>query len=197
MVMATTEPPAARAEAGTGWRRAGGLGTKIGGEGEGEEAEQTVKEKEPALEMGSPGRSSGAPPSSANSPPKSLCPFPQLGEAPVFVPAPPQPRAAPGSATIPLVGLLEHQVCWQAPLSHIPSDVYPWNTVVHLDHSRWSPRCLLMKMQKWGRRGGFLRLQVANMSRLLQQKAFSDCILSSLQKKVNSGMFWGEEWCSD
>lgn len=82
MVMAMSEPPTATAEAGTGRRRAGGLDTDHGGEGE--EAEQVGEEKEPALDLGSAWRSSGALPSSANSPSKSLCPFPMVGDAQVF-----------------------------------------------------------------------------------------------------------------
>jgi len=46
-------------------------------------------------------------------------------EAHVFVPVPPQPHAAPGSATILLAGFLRKPsspACWQAPLCALQAD---------------------------------------------------------------------------
>ena len=80
-------------------------------------------------------------------------------------------------------------------LSHITCNFYPWNTVAH--SARWSTRCLLQKMEKQGGIDGFLPLQVANIFKQFKQKMFSDCTLSSLQKKINAGMFWRDECCSD
>jgi len=52
-------------------------------------------------------------------------------------------------------------------------------------------------MEKQGGIDGFLPLQVANIFKQFKQKMFSDCTLSSLQKKINAGMFWRDECCSD
>lgn len=76
-------------------------------------------------------------------------------------------------------------------LSHITCNFYPWNTVVHL--SQMECMAPAKESGKAGLNWWVSSPPNANIFKQLKQKVFSDCILGSLQEKVNSGMFWRDE----